>query len=62
MLAIMDGKRPRRPANLIFGDRLWALAQRCWSQDPRLRPDILEVLQVLRRRLVAPPVRRLGTR
>jgi hypothetical protein len=48
MLAIMSGKRPQRPTHSNFTDELWALMRRCWDQDPRLRPEILEVLNVFR--------------
>jgi hypothetical protein len=47
MLAIMSGKRPPRPTHPALTDELWALMQRCWDQTPRLRPEILEVLNVL---------------
>ena len=47
MLAIMRGKRPPRPHDPAFTDDLWELTQDCWNQDPRLRPEISEVLQTL---------------
>ena len=46
-LAIMGGERPPRPTHLALTDRLWLLLQRCWNQDPQLRPNISEVLRVL---------------
>ena len=48
MSAIISGKRPPRPAHPTFTDGLWTLAQRCWDQKPHLRPQVLEVLQILR--------------
>ena len=48
MLAIMGGKRPSRPTHQNFTDELWTLMQRCWDQDPHLRPDVPGVLKVLR--------------
>ncbi|KAF9645725.1 kinase-like protein [Thelephora ganbajun] len=45
--AIMGGERPPRPAHPTFTDNLRTLMQRCWDQDPRLRPEISEVLQIL---------------
>ena len=47
-LAIMRGRRPPRPAHPAFTHELWELMQRRWSQEPQLRPDMSEVLQVLR--------------
>jgi len=52
MLAIMAGKRPQRPTHRGFTDHLWALTQHCWDQDPRSRPEISEVLKVLRGRTI----------
>jgi len=47
-LAIISGKRPQQPTHPAFTEDLWALVQRCWDQDPRLRPEVTEVLTVLR--------------
>jgi hypothetical protein len=47
MLAIMRGERPSRPAHSVLTDQLWTLMQRCWDQDPYLRPEAVEVSQVL---------------
>ena len=43
--AVLGGKRPTRPAHPSCTDGLWALIQRCWAQDPQLRPEIHEVSQ-----------------
>ena len=48
MLAVMSGKRPPRPTHPNFTDELWELTQRCWDQDPRSRPEVSELLGVLR--------------
>ena len=57
MLAIMSGERLPRPTHPTFTEDLWILMQRCWHQDPTLRPQILEVVQILtlpfRKRLVS---------
>ncbi|KAF9643026.1 kinase-like protein [Thelephora ganbajun] len=45
--AIMGGERPPRPAHPTLTDNLWTLMQRCWDHNPRLRPEISEVLQIL---------------
>jgi len=47
MMAIMKGDRPQRPTNTACSDELWAIMQRCWDQEPRRRPEVLEVSQVL---------------
>ena len=47
MLAIMRGERPPRPTHPALTDELWVLTQRCWNQDPHLRPEISKVLKVL---------------
>jgi len=47
-LAIVQGRRPPQPTHPTFTGELWALVQRCWDQDPHLRPEIPEVLGVLR--------------
>ena len=43
----MSGKRPSRPTHPALANPLWALIQRCWDQDPHLRPEVSEVLRVL---------------
>ena len=43
--AVFRGDRPPRPVHSSCTDGLWALTQRCWDQDPGMRPDILEVSQ-----------------
>ena len=52
MLAVMRGRRPPRPTHPVFTEKLWTLMQRCWDQDPRLRPEASEVLRVLLASLV----------
>ena len=47
LFAIMSGKRPCRPSHLGFTDELWTFTQCWWDQDPRLRPEVSEVLTVL---------------
>ena len=43
----MQGHRPPRPTHSACSDRLWALMQQCWDQEPLLRPKVSEVFQVL---------------
>ena len=45
---ILAGKRPERPAHSSLTDDLWDLNQRCWDQEPLLRPIIAEVVCYLR--------------
>ena len=47
MLAITQGKRPPRPPHSTFTENLWTLMQRCWDDDPHLRPEASEVLKTL---------------
>ncbi|KAF9644747.1 kinase-like protein, partial [Thelephora ganbajun] len=47
MTVIAKGERPPRPEHPAVTDGLWGLIQRCWDQEPRLRPEAAEVLQVL---------------
>ena len=44
---IMSGKRPPRPHNPIFTTKLWKLMQRCWDDDPHVRPGVSDVLRTL---------------
>lgn len=48
MLAIVTGKRPPRPPHQTLTNDLWALMQRCWDQDPHLRPEVSVVSKFLR--------------
>ena len=47
VMAVWEGKRPPRPAHPSCTDGLWRLIQRCWGQDPQLRPEIPEVSQTI---------------
>ena len=47
MLGIVNGERPPRPTHSKLTDGLWTLIQRCWDQDPHLRPEVSEVVKVL---------------
>ena len=47
MLAITQGQRPPRPTHPTFTENLWRLMQRCWNDEPHLRPEISEALRVL---------------
>ena len=48
MYKISNGERPRRPDHSDFTESLWELTQRCWSKEPRDRPGIREVIEVLK--------------
>ena len=54
----MNGKRPLRPLHPVLTSQLWTLVQRCWAQDPRLRPEASEVLKDLPAPSVFNPFRR----
>ena len=45
---ILNGERPRRPNHPNFTESLWELTQSCWSEEPRDRPGIREVIEVLK--------------
>ncbi|KAF9646886.1 kinase-like protein [Thelephora ganbajun] len=47
MVAITRGRRPPRPKHSAVTGGLWTLMQRCWNQDPKLRPEAANVLQDL---------------
>ena len=47
-LAILQGERPSRPPHHDLTDNLWEVMQHCWSQEAGSRPDMQEVLRVLR--------------
>ncbi|KAF9643873.1 kinase-like protein [Thelephora ganbajun] len=47
VLAITQGRRPSRPKHPAITGGLWTLIQRCWNQDPKLRPEAVEVLKDL---------------
>ena len=42
--AIAGGERPSRPTHPDLVDGLWALTQKCWSQEALLRPSVLEIM------------------
>ena len=48
VVAITQGRRPPRPAHPWFTGKLWRVINRCWDDDPQLRPEAPEVLQALR--------------
>jgi len=46
LMAIVEGGRPIRPSGM--NDRLWEIAQACWSHDPNCRPSMRDVQHMLR--------------
>jgi serine/threonine protein kinase len=68
-LAVIEGRRPAKPNNaeaIGFGNGVWDLVEKCWSQDRAQRPSTWEVR--LRLRVAAPlssndpPGPRIGVR
>lgn len=55
-LVIMQGQRPPRPDHPGLTEKLWKLMQRCWDQEPQLRPEMSEVLEVLQQPDMPPTV------
>jgi len=45
---IMTGIRPKRPNHPNFTESLWALTQRCWGKEAQDRPEMWEVIEVLK--------------
>ena len=48
MFDITEGGRPPRPLHRALTDELWGLMERCWHQEPHSRPEMSEVLRMLR--------------
>jgi len=40
----MEGERPPRPTHQNLTDDLWLMVRRCWDQEPRLRPEMSQVV------------------
>lgn len=47
-MELVQGRRPPRPKHPDVTGRVWRLIQRCWHQDPRLRPEAEGILRELR--------------
>jgi hypothetical protein len=52
VIKVYKGLRPERPSSSLYNDeklpdRLWDFIQRCWSQDPRTRPPMEEVVEFM---------------
>jgi len=47
ILAVTQGGRPSRPTHPALVATLWTLIQRCWDQEPHLRPEASEVSRAL---------------
>ncbi|KAK7037376.1 Rho guanine nucleotide exchange factor [Paramarasmius palmivorus] len=55
LLAVIQGKRPVRPSNIMISDALWALINDCWNTEPTSRPtaeNLLCRLPIIDRTLV----------
>ena len=48
MTNVLSGGRTKRPDHPDFTESLWELTQRCWGQNAQDRPNILEVIEVLK--------------
>ncbi len=48
VLAVLEGKRPKRPPDGTFTDTIWELMEACWAQDPAGRPTAAGVAKSLR--------------
>ena len=52
MLAILDGRRPKRPKSAIpmhlgFTETVWETVEQCWLEDRSARPDVKCILSRL---------------
>lgn len=50
--SVIGGLRPTKPEDasaIGFSDSLWDFVQRCWSQDMKSRPSVVEVVELLER-------------
>jgi hypothetical protein len=46
ILAVLKGERPERP--LRVSDNLWNITELCWAQEPKDRPDMKKLLDIIR--------------
>ena len=49
----MSGKRPKRPDHPELTDALWELAERCWAARAQDRPEVEEVIEILKKMLAS---------
>ncbi|KZT31563.1 kinase-like protein [Sistotremastrum suecicum HHB10207 ss-3] len=47
-LVANEDRRPERPDNAEITDEIWSLWEMCWQTDPSVRPEMLEVLEVVK--------------
>ncbi|TDL14590.1 kinase-like protein [Rickenella mellea] len=59
LAAIMEAKTPERPsaefAHRGLDDSLWAVIEKCWNRDPRLRPTSKDLVAHFNVRINGPP-------
>ena len=44
MMAIANGRIPRRASPKIVEDHIWDIWVSCWSYDPQLRPSMKDIV------------------
>ena len=47
MNQVMRGRRPRRQADPPLREEAWKLIERCWDQDPGIRPSMDDVADTM---------------
>jgi len=50
MLRVLAGERPARPLDAMdrdMPDHVWHIIQLCWKQDPKERPNITRVIEMM---------------
>lgn len=49
LLKVIDGKRPDKPKTNEITKNIWKSIEKCWSQDPKRRPGIDQVVSTWKR-------------
>ncbi|ESK96318.1 hypothetical protein Moror_7104 [Moniliophthora roreri MCA 2997] len=49
MFKVITGVRPARPVDGWCPDKMWRLVERCWAQDPGMRPRATQLEKTLQR-------------
>ncbi|KAJ1534823.1 hypothetical protein HK096_003364 [Nowakowskiella sp. JEL0078] len=47
LAALYNQQRPSRPTTILCNDRLWAIVEDCWKQDPNIRPTFPQIINFL---------------
>ena len=50
ILLLAGGERPDKPTHEEFTPKMWTITRKCWDRNPKKRPEILDVLEILESR------------